>query len=209
MFQDAPLKEWSSNYREEYLAESLRLEGRGDAAQVTHCLSCGPSSSPDKAPLFRCSDCSGFLMECQDCCLRRHERLPFHLIKVRYLRTDCLPLLILDARNGTGPFSRRFHFERWAYATSWAISTCGVATPPPLTRTSLSWTPTAFTTLRLTSVAAKPRSLDANNYSGRIGILPLSTGLRRAQRDGCSNNFTYSPSPARSLRTTITMLSRD
>lgn len=86
-YQDAPLKEWSSAYREEYLEELLRLEGRGNSAHVEHCLSCGPSPSPltqDKAPVFRCDDCAGFLMECHTCCLKRHERLPFHLIKVRY-----------------------------------------------------------------------------------------------------------------------------
>ena len=80
--QDAPLQEWSGRtkedpgFREEFLSELLRLEGRGDARQGT-CMTCkGPCG------VFRCDDCFGGRLECSDCCLARHKTLPLHILCV-------------------------------------------------------------------------------------------------------------------------------
>jgi hypothetical protein len=80
--QDAPLQEWSGKtkedpgFREEFLSEMLRLEGRGDARQGT-CMMCkGPCG------VFRCDDCFGGRLECLGCCLARHKDLPLHILRV-------------------------------------------------------------------------------------------------------------------------------
>lgn len=84
--QDAPLREWGGDtksdpgFREEYLAEMLRLEGRGDAGSQPGCMSC---TSTDGA--YRCEDCMGMLLECSSCCLKRHKVLPLHVIQVGIL----------------------------------------------------------------------------------------------------------------------------
>ncbi|EDR12898.1 uncharacterized protein LACBIDRAFT_323718 [Laccaria bicolor S238N-H82] len=78
---DAPLHEWAGKdrcdpgYREEYLLELLRLEGRG-GEHFHGCMSC---SSP--AGIYRCEDCLGPLAECLNCTLKRHRQLPLHIIK--------------------------------------------------------------------------------------------------------------------------------
>lgn len=78
------MKEWSSGHRQEFLEEFIRLEGRGDAHLVTRCTCGAGGERAEEGPLYRCDDCAGFLMECRTCCVARHQRLPFHLIKVRY-----------------------------------------------------------------------------------------------------------------------------
>ena len=80
--QDAPLREWGGEtksdpgFREEYLAEFLRLEGRGDGSQPG-CMSCTSADG-----VYRCEDCMGRLLECPSCCLKRHKLLPLHVIQV-------------------------------------------------------------------------------------------------------------------------------
>ncbi|KAG1869682.1 hypothetical protein C8R48DRAFT_746879 [Suillus tomentosus] len=82
---DAPLREWTgyesrSGYREEYLLEDLRLEGRGSAANEL--CSCGESDANGlKERLYRCEDCFGLEMTCAACCAASHRRLPLHVIK--------------------------------------------------------------------------------------------------------------------------------
>lgn len=78
------MKEWSSGYRDQFLQEFIRLEGRGDARDVTSCPSCSSddAASDEEGPVYRCEDCAGFLTECRACCVKRHQRLPFHIIKV-------------------------------------------------------------------------------------------------------------------------------
>lgn len=92
--KDEPLLEWSGKHgdglgcRQEYLLELLRLEGRGDAhQQAGHCMSCDGEDA-----IFRCEDCMGGILECQLCCIARHERLPLHIIAVR--RSNLAPLFI-------------------------------------------------------------------------------------------------------------------
>ena len=82
VLQDAPLLDWAGRgkgdpgFRDEFLAEMLRLEGRGDG-QLQGCMSC---SSADG--LYRCEDCLGGILKCHSCCLQRHRYLPLHIIQV-------------------------------------------------------------------------------------------------------------------------------
>jgi hypothetical protein len=81
--QDAPLLDWAGQgkgdpgFRDEYLAEMLRLEGRGNG-QLQGCMSCSSAEG-----LYRCEDCLGGILECRSCCLQRHRYLPLHIIQVR------------------------------------------------------------------------------------------------------------------------------
>ena len=82
--KDEPLLEWSGKNgdgigcRQEYLSELLRLEGRGDAHEwAGRCMSCDGDNGT-----LRCEECMGGILECQACCLARHERLPLHIITV-------------------------------------------------------------------------------------------------------------------------------
>ena len=76
------MQEWAgrsrddAGYREEYLRELIRLEGRG-GPQCHSCMSCS-----SELGLYRCDDCLGPLAECVSCCLKRHRHLPLHIIKV-------------------------------------------------------------------------------------------------------------------------------
>ncbi len=76
--QDTPMHEWRP-YSQEYLMERLRLEGRGDAAALQACPTCGI----DEAPEYTCDECFEGLLECRSCFLSRHLRMPLHRAKVR------------------------------------------------------------------------------------------------------------------------------
>ncbi|KAG1844094.1 hypothetical protein C8R48DRAFT_750896 [Suillus tomentosus] len=101
---DAPLREWMgydghAGYREEFLLEDLRLEGRGDAGLLA--CSCGrlDGSNYPISSLFRCEECFGRDILCQECCLDRHKRLPLHVINKwngRYF--ECMSLKDIGLR---------------------------------------------------------------------------------------------------------------
>ncbi|KAF7367657.1 CxC2 domain-containing protein [Mycena sanguinolenta] len=72
-----PMMTWME-YRDEYLDEMLRLEGRGAAISHTRCASCEEDS-----PLFRCANqvCHGPEMFCVACIIKSHACLPTHWIE--------------------------------------------------------------------------------------------------------------------------------
>ncbi|KAH9906093.1 uncharacterized protein B0H18DRAFT_1132034 [Fomitopsis serialis] len=74
---DHPLLEWSRNCVDEWLAELVRHEGRGNFAYDT-CAGC----EAGEPQLFRCDDCWDPRFYCQDCTLTRHRRNPFHRLKM-------------------------------------------------------------------------------------------------------------------------------
>lgn len=75
--QDKNLLQWVADGRpQEFLEELIRLEGRGDAAGSS-CASCGEEDAS-----YGCTDCWGTWLECQECIVKGHKRLPFHRIKV-------------------------------------------------------------------------------------------------------------------------------
>ncbi|EPS93480.1 hypothetical protein FOMPIDRAFT_39266, partial [Fomitopsis schrenkii] len=73
--QDYPLREWAKDSVDEWLAELLRHEGRGDFVQDI-CAGCDSG-----APRYRCEDCWDPRFYCEDCTRRRHRRNPFHRLK--------------------------------------------------------------------------------------------------------------------------------
>ncbi|KAI6004158.1 hypothetical protein EDD15DRAFT_2385219 [Pisolithus albus] len=68
---DNPLLTWLSDYREMYLQELLRLEGRGDFVNI--CAECNANS-----PLYCCRDCFGDWLLCQECTVLGHTLILLH-----------------------------------------------------------------------------------------------------------------------------------
>ncbi|KAJ6475381.1 hypothetical protein C8R45DRAFT_1159328 [Mycena sanguinolenta] len=68
---------WTA-FRDEYLDERLRLEGRGGVVCNRRCASC-----EDSNPLFRCAHqtCHGPEMFCEACIAKKHSCLPTHWIE--------------------------------------------------------------------------------------------------------------------------------
>lgn len=91
-FQDAPLAQWVP-LRDEYLAEVLRLEGRGDVAK-DFCPAC-PGPERAASPEYRCADCLHPDLVCASCCVCLHSDHLLHRIEVSLTRqlvgrfTDC------------------------------------------------------------------------------------------------------------------------
>ncbi|THU87804.1 hypothetical protein K435DRAFT_866944 [Dendrothele bispora CBS 962.96] len=77
---DQPLKQWTP-YRDEYLSELIRNEGRGEAEKM-RCFDCGsgPHDGCDE-PSYRCLECIYPELLCKLCCVRRHEDMPLHWIE--------------------------------------------------------------------------------------------------------------------------------
>ncbi|KAJ7145450.1 hypothetical protein C8R43DRAFT_953502 [Mycena crocata] len=67
-----------------FLDEVLRHEGLGedlDAPECAHCHAGFPDGNADGGPrLFKCEDCGEFL-QCHNCCVANHVRMPLHVIK--------------------------------------------------------------------------------------------------------------------------------
>ncbi|KAJ6518332.1 hypothetical protein C8R47DRAFT_959834, partial [Mycena vitilis] len=64
-------------YREDFLVEVVRGEGRGDHRECTVCVSC------EKGPAeYRCKDClGGDELLCKPCIVEQHSRTPLHCIE--------------------------------------------------------------------------------------------------------------------------------
>lgn len=79
--KDGPMHCWVRHDREDFLAEFIRLEGRGAFIDSLVCHSCYAEGAD---PEYRCIDCvaSGKLL-CKICMVQAHQHLPCHRIEVR------------------------------------------------------------------------------------------------------------------------------
>jgi hypothetical protein len=100
--QDRPMKTWIS-HQNEFLAEFIRHESPSFS---TKCPTCSKAwdctANPMKggvcslSAMVKCSECDPCLVECLECSMSRHTRLPFHRTSVRshpslpYLTTNLL-----------------------------------------------------------------------------------------------------------------------
>ncbi|KAJ7435889.1 hypothetical protein B0H11DRAFT_1755463 [Mycena galericulata] len=75
------MKTWAA-HMDEYLDETLRLEGRGFPVIYSHCAGCG-----DADPIFRCAQqtCYGAGLFCAKCIVAQHSVLPTHWIQASSL----------------------------------------------------------------------------------------------------------------------------
>ncbi|KAJ3730319.1 hypothetical protein C8R42DRAFT_693124 [Lentinula raphanica] len=76
--RDQPLLEWKA-VADDYLAEMIRNEGRGDGNLET-CFRC-QKSSKERTPLFRCMDCFPEDLVCESCCRELHEFCPLDVVE--------------------------------------------------------------------------------------------------------------------------------
>jgi hypothetical protein len=74
--KSSPLLDWAANYRDRYVDELLRHDGRAGSAQ---CAECGGNG------ILKCKDCFGCQLFCTDCFVSRHGHLPFHRALVRLI----------------------------------------------------------------------------------------------------------------------------
>ncbi|KAJ7357933.1 hypothetical protein DFH08DRAFT_648781, partial [Mycena albidolilacea] len=85
---DTTLYNWKHSSRDRYVLEFLCHDGCGDASS-TLCPGC---QNPERRPGYRCRECKGALLFCQQCCVKRHLEHPLHLIDTwdgsRFLRTS-------------------------------------------------------------------------------------------------------------------------
>lgn len=81
--QTRPHVHWKNHFRSEYLDEDIRWEGRGDFMRDSKCPDClaRARGTPSLAE-YRCLDCFTPDLVCRECCVKRHQRHPFHLIEV-------------------------------------------------------------------------------------------------------------------------------
>lgn len=104
------------DWRNEFLDETLRRHGLGEAFHRPRCATCGKGFKPTTpatvealserldAPegeeavdeLYRCRVC-GEWKDCLNCCLERHRRTPLHRIEVSFLGFlfGCMPTFLL------------------------------------------------------------------------------------------------------------------
>ncbi|KAJ3833633.1 hypothetical protein F5878DRAFT_665489 [Lentinula raphanica] len=75
---DQPLLEWRK-FTDDYLAEFIRNEGRGNG-NVDTCFHCRRNSL-DCLPLFRCMECFPEDLVCENCCRRMHEFRPLDVVE--------------------------------------------------------------------------------------------------------------------------------
>ncbi|KAL0566541.1 hypothetical protein V5O48_015475 [Marasmius crinis-equi] len=78
---------WMEKYRDTYLDEMLRNDGRGDFT-LANCVDCLSRAAKDPPPgIYRCKECFLGDLTCQECCVRRHRQNPLHRIQ-RWPRTS-------------------------------------------------------------------------------------------------------------------------
>ncbi|KAJ7247447.1 hypothetical protein B0H12DRAFT_1203221 [Mycena haematopus] len=75
---DDPLRQWAEDHRNDYLAEMLHHEGRGQhAASLSRCPRCGDDNAD-----HRCINClGGGELLCAVCVIAGHRQMPFHTIQ--------------------------------------------------------------------------------------------------------------------------------
>ncbi|KAJ7120873.1 hypothetical protein C8R44DRAFT_623095 [Mycena epipterygia] len=76
-FQDDPLRQWAKDHADTFLAEFLRLEGRGEHRDTSACSGCLRG-----VPDHHCVHClGGGELLCASYIVERHRQLPFHRIQ--------------------------------------------------------------------------------------------------------------------------------
>lgn len=112
VFQDHPMEDWKP-WTSLFADEGFRRHGLGSATLDPRCSTSDISLHPTKfwlpdtirrepikadqdfcAELYRCKTC-GDLVECQVCCVRRHERIPTHVVQVCVNNSSCIMPLTL------------------------------------------------------------------------------------------------------------------
>lgn len=106
---------WKDMFRDLYLDEMLRWEGRGDAWSDgdTPCNDCRAQKVDSPAPgEFRCNDCFVPYLLCAACLVRRHRTLPFHVIEVSTFPISCHHITLIPFTEVDWLYFRQIYVER-------------------------------------------------------------------------------------------------
>ncbi|KAJ7315117.1 hypothetical protein DFH08DRAFT_715859 [Mycena albidolilacea] len=99
------MAQWADGFRDRFLDELLRLEGRGDHRHQTRCGNCDVVAA--EAP-YRCKDCFSDALFCKACLVRMHRDNPLHRVEVwidaRFFETVTLKSLGLRIQLGHGRY---------------------------------------------------------------------------------------------------------
>ena len=116
--QDKNMLQWVSDGRpQEFLDEMIRLEGRGEAAE-SGCATCGAPEA-----VYGCEDCWGTWLECEQCVVNNHSRLPFHRLKVRLPCASIYDILLtIVSSTGTANTSKSRLFSNSDSASNLATT---------------------------------------------------------------------------------------
>lgn len=172
--QEFPIIPWKLRWRELFLEEMLRLDGRGEALKLTHC----PSCKSEGFPAYRCEDCRGADL-CKECMLRWHRYAPLHKIEVRFhtIFLTCVPSLrwLLRGDSATTMLlgsTREWRAPHWACVSSFFTGRVSSASSARYTqsRTSPSYTRTAYTLSQLISADATSGDTFRTIYSSCGGV---------------------------------------
>ena len=117
--QDRALLQWLTE-RDVYLAELLRIEGRGDFIKAP-CQSCHMSLLGFG---FRCVDCHDLGLYCQNCLVKTHASNPLHCVHVSYLHHDYIQPGTYHASTAMGRQEVRKGFSEGPWPTRSAWTPC-------------------------------------------------------------------------------------
>jgi len=184
-FKDFPLLVWSRLDREDYLSELLRLEGRCGVSE--NCLSC--RRQPAR---FRCDDCFGLGMYCQECIVVCHGNNPLHHPKVRY-SIGINYIELTSERNGMVHMLNTQPWRTWAWTYSWAILWVNNAVGHGLSQrvNSLLSMTMVFMLSALHSVDVRQLKHIFDNYYMSAGSLQLQTNHVPQPRFACWSTFIF------------------
>lgn len=147
-------------YREEYLEELMRSEGRGDHPNL-----CGGCANVE--PLYRCKDCVSGAMWCHTCIKFRHNQSPLHVIEVSLMSISFKLPFTYQAfiSPGTAHSSRLKVFKNSGYDYNLVTRPINAARAlKPLICISLLSTRTESTVLRWISAGAPAFRIVNNSY---------------------------------------------
>lgn len=125
-------------YRDRYLDELLRHEGKNGISDPP-CSRCQVGAGD-----FKCQDCFGNTLHCQQCILDCHRNLPLHRLLVSNTSTMSCFCIHAYCRNGQAHFSTIFRLSALASKYTWVTRVNPVRTLGLKTRLLPSSTPAAF-----------------------------------------------------------------
>lgn len=198
------LREWSRQ-TDKFVDELLRLEGpRGYS--LTACPTCPPTRV--QIPRYRCNDCIGGDITCADCCVVRHQNLPYHRVKVSTSYVVVEVPYSHCRRNGNRDFSSRRHCKNSGWLSSSGTPLVNAAPPPDSPRPAGSYcirTDSIPSRCSIATVACLiARGTLYNSFCARSCTRQHSMTRQPSVLSGCLRRSTFSRYKARSTRAITT-----
>ncbi|KAJ7429283.1 hypothetical protein B0H11DRAFT_2266310 [Mycena galericulata] len=189
---DAPLAQWVP-LRDEYLAEFLRLEGRGSVA-YDFCPACPGQKAA--SPRYRCMDCHWADIVCGECCVRDHRDRPLDRIEVwtgEFFERVTLKSLGLRVQLGHSRFSpcgsprpghQDFTVLNWNGLHNVAVDFCGcsnshLAGAPRQQLLRMSWYPSTHAEPQTAATFRLLEMFHIMTLQGKVTTYDFYSGLEK------------------------------